>query len=401
MGGSIKYIKSRAFKSQFKDGSYEMVNVISGKSFRISTYLYDLLEFCRDWRQRETLVNRMLKDSLNQTQVELILQKLINSKMIVSRLSDVFCELVPQLPTFFGIKNGSLYSKLHNIFLIGIPFGGGNDVDARCKDTPRILRKATSSFFPLGIKHKKVNGSFFHQSFPKDVFLNNMEKMYDVGDIFYATGDSSISYYDRVKNVISRVVEMGNIPFCIGGDHSVTYPILKGISANSPTFSVLHFDAHSDLSDSDYLDIYQNSESEMLNHATVMSFCADLGKVKEIIQIGIREPFLVENPKCRQVSLSEIRAGNAVCQSLIEKEGYVYLSFDVDFFDPSIVPGTASKIIDGGFYEETFTFLLEILRNKKILGIDIVETNLHLDSSYMTTQLVMKLMLHLLGLIKL
>lgn len=58
-------------------------------------------------------------------------------------------------------------------------------------------------------------------------------------------------------------------------------------------------------------------------------------------------------------------------------------------------------MIDGGFYEETFAFLSKILKNKKILGIDIVETNLYLDSSYMTTQLVMKLMLHLLGLIKL
>lgn len=44
-----------------------------------------------------------------------------------------------------------------------------------------------------------------------------MEKMYDVGDVFYATGDSCVSYYDRITNVISRVVEMGNVPFCIGG----------------------------------------------------------------------------------------------------------------------------------------------------------------------------------------
>lgn len=206
---------------------------------------------------------------------------------------------------------------------------------------------------------------------------------------------------DRITNVISRVVEMGNVPFCIGGDHSITYPILKGISTNNPSFLVLHFDAHSDLSDSDYLQVYQSSESEMLNHATVMSFCAGLDKVKEIIQIGVREPFFVENPKCKQISLSEMRSENAACQCLMERKDYVYLSFDVDFFDPSIAPGTASKMIDGGFYEETFAFLSKILKNKKILGIDIVETNLYLDSSYMTTQLVMKLMLHLLGLIKL
>ena len=401
MGGSIKYIKSRAFKDQFKGGSYEMVNVISGKSFRISTYLHGLLEFCNDWKQKEALEKKMLKYSLDKTQVGLILQNLTNSKMIVSKLSDIFCELVPQHPTFFGMKNGSLYSGQHNISLIGIPFGCGNDVDARCKDTPRMLRKATNSFFPLGIKRKKVNGSFFHRRFSKDIFFSNMAKLYDVGDIFYTSGDSSVNYYDRITNVISKVVEMGNVPFCIGGDHSVTYPILKGIGVNSPSFSVLHFDAHSDLSDSDYLDIYQNSECEMLNHATVMSFCAGLDKVKEIVQIGVREPFLAEHPKCKQISLAEMRAESIICQNLMEKEDYVYLSFDVDFFDPSIAPGTASKIIDGGFYEETFAFLSKILRNKKILGIDIVETNLHLDSSYMTMQLVMKLMLHLLGLIKL
>lgn len=111
MESSIKYKKSFAFKGQLKNGSYEMVNVISGKSFRISAYLHDLLEFCSDWRQRETLVERMLKDSLDKTQVELTLQNLVNSKMIVSKLSDVFCELVPQHPTFFGIKSGCLYSN--------------------------------------------------------------------------------------------------------------------------------------------------------------------------------------------------------------------------------------------------------------------------------------------------
>lgn len=94
-------------------------------------------------------------------------------------------------------------------------------------------------------------------------------------------------------------------------------------------------------------------------------FCAGLDKVKEIIQIGVREPFFVENPKCKQISLSEMRSENAACQCLMERKDYVYLSFDVDFFDPSIAPGTASKMIDGGFYEETFAFLSKILKNKK------------------------------------
>lgn len=74
----------------------------------------------------------------------------------------------------------------------------------------------------------------------------------------------------------------------------------------------------------------------------------------------------MENPKCKQISLSEMRSENAACQCLMERKDYVYLSFDVDFFDPSIAPGTASKMIDGGFYEETFAFLSKILKTKNI-----------------------------------
>ena len=84
---------------------------------------------------------------------------------------------------------------------------------------------------------------------------------------------------------------------------------------------------------------------------------------------------------------------------LVNRNNAVYLSFDIDYFDPIIAPGTASKLINGGLYNETFVSLSEILKNKKVIGIDLVEINPRLDDCNRTSQLAMNLVLYLLGLI--
>ena len=88
--------------------------------------------------------------------------------------------------------------------------------------------------------------------------------------------------------------EKGHVPLAIGGDHSITYPILKSLSNNIPKFNVIHFDAHSDFRDSAIMDTYLNLNLSILNHANVMNYCTLLPQVNMIYQIGVREPFITK-----------------------------------------------------------------------------------------------------------
>ncbi|MFC2488574.1 MAG: arginase family protein [Prevotella sp.] len=78
----------------------------------------------------------------------------------------------------------------------------------------------------------------------------------------------------------------------------------------------------------------------------------------------------------------------------------VYITFDIDFFDPSLAPGTANILPNGGDYDSTFTFLADVLGGAQILGIDIVEANPAIDIRNKTSVLVNNLLMQLISLIR-
>ena len=78
----------------------------------------------------------------------------------------------------------------------------------------------------------------------------------------------------------------------------------------------------------------------------------------------------------------------------------VYINFDIDFFDPSLAPGTANILPNGGDYDSTFTFLADVLGGAQILGIDIVEANPAIDIRNKTSVLVNNLLMQLISLIR-
>ena len=78
----------------------------------------------------------------------------------------------------------------------------------------------------------------------------------------------------------------------------------------------------------------------------------------------------------------------------------VYITFDIDFFDPSLAPGTANILPNGGDYDSTFTFLADVLGGAQILGIDVVEANPAIDIRNKTSVLVNNLLMQLISLIR-
>lgn len=165
--------------------------------------------------------------------------------------------------------------------------------------------------------------------------------------------------------------------FCVtlGGEHTLSTGPIKAHFEKYPDMSILHFDAHSDLRES-----YQGTP---WSHACFMARVAEFFPTERITQVGIRaqcieEAEFITSKGINTFYASAIRRGRhgknwqkSVAQTL-KKD--VYVTFDVDYFDPSVMPATGTPEPDGFFYAETLDlFRTLIKRGHRIVGLDVVE----------------------------
>ena len=196
--------------------------------------------------------------------------------------------------------------------------------------------------------------------------------------------------YKEVKNQI----EAEKFVVTLGGEHSLSSAPIKAHFEKYDKLSILQFDAHSD-----FRDVYEGSK---YSHASVMARVAEF--TKDIVQVGIRAQckeeydFIVEN-KIKTFYARGIREDkygknwqNAVLDSLNDN---VYITFDVDGFDPSVISATGTPEPGGLFWDETMNLLKMIGKHKNIVGFDVVElapNSKDVSSNFNAAKLVYKLL---------
>ena len=190
----------------------------------------------------------------------------------------------------------------------------------------------------------------------------------DMGDLELPQGNL-LESLDIIENASGAVFESGRKPFFFGGEHLVTYPIMKGVKKVFPVFQIVHFDAHCDLRD-DY-------EGQRLSHATVMKRVRELGNIT-IRQIGVRSGTRQEFRELTPVDSAEaLKAG-------LDPEIPVYISFDIDVFDPSLVPGVTTPEPGGLLFKEVMDYL-KALQGLTIIGADLVELAPDYDITFVSS----------------
>ncbi|MBM2813479.1 MAG: Agmatinase [Ignavibacteria bacterium] len=180
---------------------------------------------------------------------------------------------------------------------------------------------------------------------------------------------------DLIKTNVETLLKDDKFVITIGGEHTISIAPIEAHFAKYHDMSVLHFDAHSDLR--------QEYEDSPYSHACFMARVAEFFPTSRITQVGIRAQCKEEAEFIRSSGISTfyasaIRRGlhgedwqKAVASTLGEK---IYVTFDVDYFDPSIMPATGTPEPDGFQYHETLEIFREILKlGKKIIGLDVVE----------------------------
>ncbi|NTJ11624.1 agmatinase [Rhizobium lusitanum] len=223
----------------------------------------------------------------------------------------------------------------------------------------------------------------------------------DIGDVpFRSRFDLAMSHHD-IESFVRSIVEAGVLPLGVGGDHSISYPILKAVGANAPV-GMIHIDAHCDTGGS--------YEGEKFHHGGPFRNAVLEGVLdpERCVQIGIRGAAgyiwefstlsgmtVIPAAEITEASIPEIINRTRA----VIGDGPTYLSFDIDSLDPAYAPGTGTPEV-GGLTPREVLRILRGMKGANIVGADVVEVAPAYDTTSNTAQNAAQMLFEILSLMQ-
>jgi agmatinase len=208
--------------------------------------------------------------------------------------------------------------------------------------------------------------------------LSDDSTFFDAGDIEPVTGSDMLSL---IENSIYTLIGDGLAPISLGGDHSITHPIIRAFARKYTDLSILHFDAHPDIYDS-----YQGNRN---SHASPFARIMEQKLVKRLVQVGVRTFTAHQREQIKKFGVETIEMRNITPDLQLEFDSPVYISFDVDALDPAFAPGVSHRE-PGGLSTRQAIDLIQRLKGR-VVGADIVEFNPRMDPLHITGTVCAKL----------
>lgn len=209
-------------------------------------------------------------------------------------------------------------------------------------------------------------------------------RLADTGDLSLPESPEAV---DVIESAIGALLDGGGAPLAIGGDHAVTYPVVKAVGARHPGLTILHIDAHPDL--------YDEFEGHRLSHACPFARIKEAGLAARLIQVGIRAMNGHQREQARRfgVEVIDMRAWAAGVRPALA--GPIYVSIDLDGIDPAFAPGVSHRE-PGGLSVRDVIGLVQALPSPPV-GADVVEFNPRQDAAGVTAHVAAKLLKELAG----
>jgi agmatinase len=254
--------------------------------------------------------------------------------------------------------------------LLGIPFDGQSSYLRGAAEAPAKIRSA--------LKCDASNGC---TELGTDVGASGAYE--DGGDLAFSEAEA----FGVIEPSLGALIDQGKRPVSLGGDHSITYPIVKAFAKRYPDLTVFHFDAHPDL--------YDEFEGNRLSHACPFARIMEAGLAKRLVQIGIRTATAHQREQARRFGVEMVEMRGLPAYGKLKADGQVYISFDIDVLDPAFVPGISHREPGGMTVREAIAHLHAI--QGSIVGADIVEYNPVQDIAGMTATVAAKILKEILG----
>jgi arginase len=205
----------------------------------------------------------------------------------------------------------------------------------------------------------------------------------DAGDLAFSEKDALAA----IEAGVGALVEQGRRPISLGGDHSITYPIVKALARRYPELTVFHFDAHPDL--------YEEFEGNRLSHACPFARIMEAGLAKRLVQVGIRTINRHQREQAERFGVEVIEMRSLPAFERLKAAGTAYITFDMDVLDPAFAPGISHREPGGMSVREAIAHLHAI--EGEIVGADVVEYNPVRDVAGVTATVAAKLVREILG----
>ena len=206
-------------------------------------------------------------------------------------------------------------------------------------------------------------------------------------EIIVDKGDFDILNYFDIEEITKKHLDLDVKVFTLGGDHSITYPIIKAHHNKYPKLDILHIDAHADL--------YDNFEGDKYSHACPFARIMENGFALRLVQVGIRTLNTHQAEQAEKFGVEIHQMKNLDLSKITEFKNPLYISLDMDGFDPAFAPGV-SHHEPGGLSSRQVIDLIQNLK-AEVVGADIVEYNPTKDFKDMTAFLAAKMMKEILA----
>jgi len=257
------------------------------------------------------------------------------------------------------------------IVILGIPFDENSSFRRGSALAPQRIREALLSESSNLWTEKAVDlGEMLGRMFLDDlVFLNR--KM----------------VFERIENDIYQLLKKNLRIISLGGDHSITYPIISAYGKCYGKLNILHLDAHPDL--------YDEFDGNRHSHACPFARIMEKKLVQRLVQIGVRTVTDHQREQAERFGVEIIQMKDLNSASEVIFDGPVYLSLDMDCLDPAFAPGVSHREPGGMSTREVLSIIQELKGN--LVGADIVEYNPERDFQDVTGMVAGKLLKELLG----
>jgi agmatinase len=263
----------------------------------------------------------------------------------------------------------ALRGETADVVFIGAPYDVAVSYRPGARFAPDYLRRTGSAIFQYREENGAPTGAFDPVT---GRWLLKGVRLADAGDINQAVHTRNGPTFDALTEVVAAVAGAGRLPVVLGGDHSITLPVVRGLLTRHEALGVLHFDAHSD-----YGEPLTEGWREYCHHGNVMNWIVGDERVRLVAQFGIRQleaPPPVETPKRRVWpgrSASHVSPEKLLAE--LPSDIPYHLTIDVDALDPTVMPATGTPLPGGFTYPELLNLVELLCQSRRIVGIDLVE----------------------------
>jgi agmatinase len=287
------------------------------------------------------------------------------------------------------------------VAVIGVPYDEGTTGRAGAREAPRALRAISTNW-----AYREGSEPFWDGE--SGVSLLGGVRFIDAGDVALAPTASAETNHARIAGRLADIVRCSLFPVVLGGDHSITYPVLQGVARGRPeagaaqaALNLVQFDAH--------MDYWDEIGGERYTHASPIIRAHEQGLVQRVTQYGVRGLHTaadnvtlarergVATLWCEQAKRELGQRGVERLVEHIEPGADVWVTFDIDCLDPAVAPGTGTPEPGGFTYYEAKTLLLAVAHRANVVGLDLVEVNPLYDPGQLAALHGARLILDLVG----